>query len=358
MEHTKELIKSYINYAKDNNENYVVVVVGNVKEITKNFNDYINGTSVINDYYSLEQFNLITDCLLRNNIETLNYFDEMDFIFDFLDGRIRDNYPKKMIVLNFAQKGIVQGRKSLIPVFCEMNNIIHTNSNGFVSSFAREKFFWNLTLKPFFHVPQCWIYGKNGWLIGKPPKGQKVIVKLTNQSSSIGLDPQSAFVYGEDKDTYIENMANVYGENVLVQEFIKGREVEVPVFNDGKNCFTLPPAGIKINGNDLLGDEFLDYDRRGKILYSRFNFSKKYPTLSKAITENTIKISKFMDLQGVCRIDYRIDEDDKFYVTDINCSPHLTATSCIAKSMGYLGFESYEETILALLGLTLSRQTN
>lgn len=356
---TKETIKRYINEIINCANDYLIIVLGNVKNVTKDFSDYKNGTSVISDFYSLTQFNAITECLIRNNLEVLTYFDEMDFIYDYLDRRIRNNYPKKFIVLNFSQKGTVQGRKSLIPVFCEMNDILHTNSNGFASSFAREKYYWNLCLKHYYSTPKSWAYGKNGWLNDSPDNGTKIIVKLPNQSSSIGLDSSSsAFIYDEGKEIIIREMALRYNETMLVQQFISGMEAEVPVFNDGKVCFALPPAGIMIGNTEKLGNKFLDYDMRGNQKYSRYNFKSKYSELADKIMKTAVLVAKFLDLQGICRIDFRIDALNTPYITDINCSPHLTEASCISKSMNYLGFNEYESTILALLGLTINRQTN
>lgn len=360
MTSTREKVQRYIDIAKRNAQDYVVIVLGNVKNLTGNFKDFEKGTTVISEYYSLNQFNMIVDSLRNNGIETVSYFDEMDFIHDFSVGIIRNNYPKKFIVLNFAQKGIVQGRKSLIPVFCEMNDIIHTNSNGFASSFAREKYYWGLCLKNYFTTPECWVYdNKIGWLQGSPNVGVKVIAKLTNQASSIGLDStDSVFEYSNNKDKYISNLSKKYCEPVMVQEFICGQEAEVPIFYDGNDCFALPPAGIIIDGTDKLYDKFLDYDKRGNQGFSRFDFSAKYPNTSEYIQSNAVNIAKFMDLQGICRIDYRIDESGKCFVTDINCNPHLTATSCICKSLGYLGFKDYDATVLALIGLTINRHPN
>ena len=352
-------VQKHIETAKTHKDDYLVIVLGNVKNITRNFKDYDKGTTVISEFYNLNQFNMIVNSLQKNGVETLCYFDEMDFIHDYSSQIIRNNYPKKFIVLNFAQKGVVQGRKSLIPVFCEMNDIVHTNSNGFASSFAREKFYWSLCLSNFFATPKSWLFGKHGWVTDRPEVGMRVIVKLTNQASSIGLDSaDSVFLYSNDCDGYIADLSKKYNEPVIVQQFIVGKEAEVPIFNDGNDCFALPPAGIIIDKTDALGTKFLDYDKRGNQGFERFNLSEKYPTLAQNLQKASVAIAEFMDLQGICRIDYRIDDNDKFYVTDINCNPHLTQTSCISKSMGYIGFGEYDDMLFALIGLTLNRHPN
>lgn len=358
----RDFLQKYIDLAYKNRENYLVIIVGNVVGITRQYEDFSKGTSITDEYYTLSQFNRISSCLQQIGFNTLCYFDEMDFIYDVLSCRIRNNYPQKFLVLNFAQKGLVRGRKSLVPVFCEMNNIIHTNSNGFVCSFAREKYYWGLCLKDFHLVPNGWLFDNatNSWVAGKPSEGTKVIAKLCNQSSSIGLETQeSVFVYSSsDDNNKIKATAKKYNQPVLIQECISGKEVEVPVFSDGKDAFCLPPSGIKIENDLKLNDRILTNDIRCRGGFTLFNFDEQYHELSLKLMKETVEIVKLFDLHGLCRIDYRIDASDKAYVIDINCNPHLTETSSVHKGFKYLGFIEYCDTLLAILGQTIKRHEN
>ena len=354
----RNVLQQYIDLAYENMEKYLVVIVGNVTGITQKYDDYTAGSSITDEYYTLSQYNRISSSLQKLGFSTLCYFDEMDFIYDILTYRIRNNYPQKFIVLNFAQKGLVRGRKSLIPVFCDMNNIIHTNSNGFACSFAREKYYWGLCLQNFYNIPNGWLYDNltNSWVAGKPVEGTKVIAKLCNQSSSIGLESQeSVFVYKNTSDKKIKSIANSYHQPVLVQECISGKEVEVPVFFDGETAICLPPSGIKIMNDCNLNDQILTSDIRCHGGFMLFNFDRHCPEVSLDIRSQTAKIVKLFNLQGICRIDYRINAMDEAYVMDINCNPHLTETSSVHNGFRYLGFKEYSETLLALLGHTIKR---
>lgn len=354
------LLQDYINLAIKNKNDYLVIIVGNVVGITTFCGDFNAGTSITDEYYTLPQYNRISTCLQQNGFSTLCYFDEMDFINDILTNKIRNNYPKKFIVLNFAQKGLVRGRKSLVPVFCEMNNIIHTNSNGFACSFAREKFYWGLCINSFYNVPKGWLFDNktDSWVTSKPLPGTKVITKLSNQSSSIGLETQEAvFIYDSTSDENIKYLAHRYEQPVLVQEFISGREVEVPVFFDGRKAFCLPPSGIEVNNDFMLKDKILTNHIRCHGGFSMYNFDETFQNDSINLREQTANIVKFLDLQGLCRIDYRIDKENNAYVIDINCNPHLTETSSVYGGFRYLGISNYSDMLLALLGVTIKRNS-
>lgn len=354
-----KVIKDYIDSSKQLIDDLLIVVVGNAREITKDFSDFESGTSVVSEYYALERFRKIITTLRTEGFEVVPYYDEMDFIHDYLTHRLRNNYYKKMIVFNFAQKGIVHGRKSLIPLFCEMNNIIHTNSDPFTTSFTREKYFWYKLLKGIIPVCDTWIYDISlGWFDGRPSKGDKVIAKLENQCSSMGMDENSVFIYESSQDNFLNGLANTYQSRIIVQKFIEGYEVEVPFFCNNHYFQCLKPQGIMIDNNANIGDNFLDYKARGNHLFSFYNFDEKFPDITPAILSTTEKIARIMDIQGMGRIDFRLDCALNFYVTDINSNPHLIEVASPSEALRQIGLNKYSDLMHLIIGVTLSRHPN
>lgn len=352
-------INNYISISKQHVDEIVIVIVGNAREITKDFSDFTSGTTVVSEYYALERFKKIVTTFREEGFEVIPYYDEMDFIHDFLTQRIRDNYYKKMVVFNFAQKGIVHGRKSLVPLFCEMNHIIHTNCDPFVTSFTREKYIWYKLLKGLVSVCDTWIYDNLlGWIDGAPSIGAKVIAKLENQCSSMGMDANSVFIYNKDKDAYLEKHAETYNGRIIVQKFIEGYEVEVPFIYDGKDFFALNPQGISMYDEIKIGDNYLDYHARGNHLFDFYNFDDKFPNVTPQIISTVEKIAKIINMQGMGRIDFRMNPKFDFYVTDINSSPHLIEIASPAEALRKIGFKEYSSLLHLIIGITLSRHPN
>lgn len=92
-----------------------------------------------------------------------------------------------------------------------MNNIIHTNSDPFVTSFTREKYFWYKLLKGIVPVCDTWIYDSSlGWFDGQPTQGDYVIAKLENQCSSMGMDENSDFALDHQKTDMLQKLADTY----------------------------------------------------------------------------------------------------------------------------------------------------
>lgn len=349
-------IKEYIELSKKQKDDLLIVVVGNAREITKDFSDFEFGTSVVSEYYALERFRKIVNTLRVEGFEVVPYYDEMDFIHDYLTHRLRNNYYKKIIVFNFAQKGIVHGRKSLVPLFCEMNNIMHTNSDPFVTSFTREKYFWYKLLKGIVPVCDTWIYDKSlGWFDGRPSEDDYVISKLENQCSSMGMDENSVFAYEPSKDTTLQKLADTYKSRIIVQKFIKGYEVEVPFFCDNDYFQCLKPQGIMIDNNEYIGEHFLDYTARGNHLFSFYNFDDKFLEITPAILSTTEKIARIINIQGMGRIDFRLDDKFNFYVTDINSNPHLIEVASPSEALRQIGLYEYSSLMHLIIGVTLNR---
>lgn len=154
-----EYISKLLNLTKKYKETSLIVIIFNVKGRTCVKDNYDNGDSLDAEYYSTSQCDNIVMTLRRNNYNVKCYFNELDFIHDHSLGLLKNTYPLELIVINFGQIGRSVGRKSLIPAYCDINDIVHTNSNALSVSLAREKYFWSKILDNFTeHNCKAWYY--------------------------------------------------------------------------------------------------------------------------------------------------------------------------------------------------------
>lgn len=350
-----KFISEYLEIAQKHKEQLIIILVMNVKGITQDFNDY-DQSSVISEYYSYSQYEEIFYSIKNLGYCVKCYFDENDFIMDFQNGVIRNNYPRKMLVINSAQKGIGPGRKSLIPAFCQLHNIMCSSSDPYIVSFARNKFHWYCFLRELSY-PTCpsWFYSRrSGWLDKRRPNiGETVIIKLNNESSSIGLSKANVIQYGPDKDCEINKICNTFKQDVIIEKFISGYETEVPILISSTAYCSLFPAGISINKKKYLGDNFLDYEIRGEHLFEHYEFESVDPKLSKHLEKMTEHIALSMGIKNIGRVDYRIDNQGNFYVTDIATNPHITKSMTFYYEFQKFGL-SYQDVLELLIGLSIS----
>lgn len=342
---------SVLDKAKD----YLIVFVSNVKGKSDVSRDY-SGLSVIGDYYTISQLQDIVQAIRNSGYELLCYFHENTFIKDYLDQKFATN-NKELLVINTAKTGISVGRKSLIPAFCELNNIKYFGCNPYTVSFAKDKYHWHLLLHNY-NLPICnyWLFRKGiGWTNDrKPPIGTKIIAKLNSESCSMGIGKRSIENYTSEYDIYLEKLSYEYNQHIIVEEFISGYEVEVPFLITNKNKMIFEPMGIVMNHRYNIEEKILDYDTRVNGTYDFKPFKNCNCNICDEIKKSVKTISEIMELQGFCRIDFRINNDFKFYITDIATTPFFSRYSSIRSCFEAEGYK-YEDFFTLLLYTLLEK---
>lgn len=350
----KELIDKYKSLEEKHRSELLLVLIANVEDVTSNFDDY-QDTSIISEYYTLDEFETLSTTYKKLGYEVLSYFNENDFMSAILEEKIDTNH-KKIFVINSAQTGTYIGRKSLIPAFCEHFKLMHSGSNPYVVSLCRNKFHSNAILNGYVtHHMDTYLYTAiDGWIGDrKPPAGLKIIAKLNGESASIGLNRNNIFIYSTDTDSYLLQLSKQYRQPVIVQPFIAGYEIELPLII-GTEKFTLPAIGIKIDNIELLENKFLDYEARFHHTYDFYNYDEFAPDLSAQIKIAAMKAAKLLGIEEFGRIDFRIDQYGNYYISDIATNPHITADSSYTFAFQELGY-SYSEMLATRIGVSLSK---
>lgn len=350
----KKQIDNYIELTEQYNSFLTLILVANVEGKTTIFDDY-RDTSVLSEYFTLEEYETLSRTYKKLGYEVLCYFSEDSFMSAILNQKLSIDH-KKILVINSAQTGTYIGRKSLIPAFCEHFKIMHTGSNPYVVSLCRDKFHSNIIINKCIdtHMDTYLFSATDGWLGDKlPPIGTKLIAKLNGESASIGLSPNNTFVYTEDTEKYLCQLSRQYMQPIVIQSFISGYELELPMII-GTEVLPLVAAGIKMYDTEILGDKFLDYNARLYHTYDFYNFDNFSPNLSIKVKENAKKAAKILGIEGFGRIDFRITPTGECYVSDIATNPHITEDSSFAFVFQELGY-SYSEMLATQIGITLSK---
>lgn len=350
----KKYIKNFQELEEYQRSKLLLALVANVDGETQNYDDYQN-TSVLSEYYTLDEYENLSMSLKKLGYEVVSYFNETDFMNAIITNRI-NNRGKKILVINSAQTGTYIGRKSLIPAFCEHFKIMYTGSNPYVVSLCRDKFHSNAILNNYLQNPMpTYLYSDTyGWMDNKSPQcGEKIIAKLNGESASIGLTKENVFVYSSNSDNWIKTLSKQYNQPIIVQPFISGYEIELPIIA-GKQNIPLFAAGIKINNSAKLADNFLDYNTRFFHSYDFYNYDNYNKDLANKIKEDAKKAVKILGIDGFGRVDFRIDYSGKYYISDIATNPHITKDSSYYFVFQKLGY-SYLEFLSTLIGVTLSK---
>ena len=173
--------------------------------------------------------------------------------------------------------------------------------------------------------------------------GLPVVIKAAAQGSSIGV---TIVEKAEDIDEAIDN-AFTFGDEILVEEFIRGRELTVAVFGNEDEAEALPVIEITTTTGR--------YDYKSK--YTVGMSTHICPAeLSDDLTADVKKLAvaafKVCKCAGVARVDMMLSEENVPYVIEVNSVPGMTETSLVPDAARAAGIEFPElcEKILALAG--------
>jgi D-alanine-D-alanine ligase len=208
-------------------------------------------------------------------------------------------------------------RESQVPLFCEVLKIPYTHSGPTTQAVKLDKEFTKYVLK--------------GAGIVRVPGDSNfpLIVKPNKEGSSKGIMDKSIVRNEKELLKYKEELSKTFDGDILVEEYIEGREFTVGVLGN-ENPEVLPiveqkfdflPSGmnriasfeLKWIYEDSLKDLSDAYDCPAKITKE----------LEEEIVETSKKIYKFLDVRDCARIDYRLDEKGKLYFIEINTLPGI-----------------------------------
>ena len=170
-----------------------------------------------------------------------------------------------------------------------------------------------------------------------------MFVKPAGTGSSVGV---SKATEREDlKKALLE--AGKYDDKVLVEEFIRGREIEVAVMGNES-----PVASVC--GEIDSGADFYDYDAKYITDTSVSYIPARIPEdVAETVRDTAVKVYKAIGCQGLSRVDFFVTwQENRVVFNEINTIPGFTSISMYPKLFGASGVP-YSQLIDQLLELAL-----
>lgn len=167
-------------------------------------------------------------------------------------------------------------------------------------------------------------------------------VKPANLGSSIGI---SKVKRAEDLEAALEE-ALKYDYRIVIEEYIKGREIECSVRGNTEILASLP-GEIKIT------KEFYDYTAKYQDESTELIIPAELDEeTTERIRELAIRAFKAVDGRGFARVDFFLTEDKEVLLNEINTIPGFTRYSMYAKMWEATGLK-YSDLIDDLIKLAL-----
>lgn len=170
-------------------------------------------------------------------------------------------------------------------------------------------------------------------------------VKPANLGSSVGISKV------KNKKDFIKAIAKAfqYDIKIIIEENIKGREIECAVLGNDNPIASIP-------GEVIANDEFYSYeakyiDENGATVEIPAKLNKN---IVKKIQDLATQTFKILSCEGLGRVDFFLKNNGKVIVNEINTIPGFTSISMYPKLWGASGI-SYTELIDKLIQLAIER---
>ena len=262
-------------------------------------------------------------------IKALNHngYDVTSIILDTkLEKLVKDLLSVDLVFLglhgNIGENGTIQG-------FLDALGIIYTGSGPLSSAICMDKNISKILAKNNGIMTPKWKLCDT--VIDDAKMNYPVIVKPNGQGSTVGLQ----IAHNESELKPALEYAFNYDNSVLVEEYIKGRELTVMLI-DGEAqpvCEIIP------------SHEFYDYECKYTAGMSKYicpaEIDDNISNYVKKISENLFDLLK---CENYSRADFRMDDQNKFWFLEMNTLPGMTDTSLAPMSALAAGI-SFNELI-------------
>ena len=256
----------------------------------------------------------------------INYIKKFDVVFPVMHG-------------NYCEDGKLQG-------FLDLFNVKYVGCKTLSSALLMDKVLTKFILKGLDIPSVPSISFKNDYKIDDiiSEIGFPMIIKPSNGGSSIGINKAC------NKKELIKSikLAKKYDDKILIEKFIKARELEVAILKTREKTICSYPGEIKS------ANEFYDYDAKydNKESYTIIPDDLNKDIVSK-IKEYALRLFESLDCKGLSRVDFFYDEEnEKIYLNEANTMPGFTSISMYPKLMENEGIE-YKDLISILIDNSL-----
>ena len=129
------------------------------------------------------------------------------------------------------------------------------------------------------------------------------------------------------------NHAFEHGEEVIVEAFIKGRELTNGVYRNEEGIQVLPITEI------ISENEFFDYDAKYKGQSNEVTPADISIDLENEIKDLTYKIYDLLGMKGIARMDYIVNDDGIPFLIEINSVPGMSKESIVPQMAEFISVD-------------------
>jgi len=239
-------------------------------------------------------------------------------------------YPRPDVVFNalhgrYGEDGCVQG-------FLNILGIPYTHSGLMASAVAMDKAMAKNVMSAAGLPVADHVIATRDQVLDGDVMARPYVVKPNNEGSSVGIH----IVTENSGPILADGEAWSLGDEVMVEQFIPGRELTVSVMGDRPLTIT-----------EILTDRsFYDYNAKYAAGGSRHILPADLPKeIEEAVLDMAVKAHEAIGCRGLSRVDFRFDESKGvkgLFILEVNTQPGMTPTSLVPEQAEHVGISFAE----------------
>ena len=266
------------------------------------------------------------------------------------------------LIFNTAEGRRGRAREAFYPAFFEELGFPYTGSDAYVLTVTLDKWLTKLILaKQGLDTPRGQLVTPDDLRRMKDPGNLglafPVIVKPNYEGSSKGIGDDAVVRDPRSLGDILPRALRSYPTGVLVEEFIPGIDVTVPVLEGHGDEGVLLPVDYVVEPSAR--SRFNIYDYRLKSRESHKVAVRCPPELSRDVVARVRALAKqavrALGVKDIGRVDFRLGEDGRIYLLEVNALPSLERGASTFAASAREGLD-YAETLQSIVNSAARRQ--
>ena len=251
------------------------------------------------------------------------------------------------MVFNMAYGIQGQNRYTHVPAMMEMLGIPYIGSGPAGHAIVQDKVMTKIILqKNNISTPGFWVF--------KTPEDRfddlvfPVIVKPKLESTSMGMEVVDNW---DDLHKAVKTQIEKFQQDILVEQFIPGREFAVGIIGNIPNIDILPIVEINLDNPSQI--QTID-DKKKKGGVDKICPAKLSKEKANEIKQMCIDAFSSLGLNDYSRVDFRMDKDENLYILELNSMASLGTGGSLLYAAQTAGY-TYDSLINKILDVAVMR---
>lgn len=189
-----------------------------------------------------------------------------------------------------------------------------------------------------------------------------VIIKPAAEDASVGIRQDNVCRSLDELQSRLTTLGQGHAGPWLIEEYIPGTDVTVPLFAEKGEAHILPFVEIRFDKLPKGALPILSYEAKWQednpIFggHSEVCPAKLPDSSTQEILSGTQELIRLMNLTGYARLDFRLDEKRRPWFLELNANPRLSEKDCyFVKSAGVAGI-GYAEILQRIVTMAAERR--